>query len=118
MATMRCTSLLCFILLFSVLIFINAESVDQDHASSTQYAVNKLQAKIDTIENKIKNKLEDVKHEVEDIEHSLQEQLDDLENSFETLTHGEFPEHRIRLKSGSLCDNSVKQVRYMCVVIL
>ena len=55
---------------------------------------------------------------MEDIEHSLQEQLDDLENSFETLTHDEFPEHRIRLKSGSLCDNSVKQVRYMCVVIL
>jgi len=112
MATIRCTSLLCFILLFSALIFINAQFVDQDYASSTQYAIKKLQAKINTIENKIKNKLEDVRLKVEDIEHSLQEQLDDLEQSFEILTHDEFPEHSIRLKAGSLCDNTVKQVTY------
>ncbi|CAG8560710.1 11044_t:CDS:2 [Paraglomus brasilianum] len=77
MAAMRCASLLCFILLFSALIFINAQF--------------------------------DVRLELEDIEHSLQEQLDDLGNGFEILTHAEFPEHSIRLKPGSLCDNSVKQ---------
>jgi len=109
MAAIRCTSLLCFILLFSALIFINAQFVNQDYASSSQYVINNLQTKIDTIENKIKNKLEDLRLELEDIEHSLQEQLDDLGNNFEILTHDGFPEYSIRLKPGSLCDKSVKQ---------
>src|SRR6185436_18737185 len=108
MATIRCTSLLCFILLFSALILINAQLVNQDYASSAQYATNTLQTKLDNIENK----LEDMRLKLEDIEHTLQEQSNDLENSFEILTHDEFPEYSIRLKAGSLCDNTVKQVRY------